>query len=205
MCVASGRSTTSTGSSHRWPDAHVLEHACPTAEQHRHDVHLDLVHQPGGDVLPPHDGAAHDHDVLLAGGVLRLTQGGLDAVGHEVIHAVRRGLGGHVMRDDEHRDACGAARPVGAPPRQGVVVGDAAHDHRSTVAHHALGVFAVLRIGAEPPLVQPLTVLAERFLRRLFGCGHESVERHAGLEDHASHRFLPFSRRSRPGTLAQRR
>ena len=61
----------------------VLEEPRAGAEQDRRDVDLELVEQPGAEVLLRDLGAARDLDVLVAGGLAREVERGLDAVGDE--------------------------------------------------------------------------------------------------------------------------
>jgi hypothetical protein len=46
----------------------VVEHPRPAAEQHGHQVDLDLVDQAGGEVLPAEVGAAHDARIAIHAG-----------------------------------------------------------------------------------------------------------------------------------------
>ena len=54
------------------------------AEQDRAHREVQLVDQPGAQVLPDRGHAAAEADVAAAGRVVRLPQRGLDAVGDEV-------------------------------------------------------------------------------------------------------------------------
>src|SRR4051812_25850549 len=83
--------------------AEVVEQARATTEQHGHDVQLELVEEPGGQVLVDDLGAAPEHDVLTVRGLFGLLERPLDAVGDEVIGraAVHRHRLTGVVGDDE--------------------------------------------------------------------------------------------------------
>jgi hypothetical protein len=76
------------------PRAHVGEEASTIAEQQWNDMELELVQQSRGKVLRGNLRATPEHDVLTAGGIPRLLERGLDAVGDEVV----RGLPFHLHR-----------------------------------------------------------------------------------------------------------
>jgi hypothetical protein len=60
--------------------AEVLEHPGAAAKEHGHEVDLDLVDQPDGQVLLADARPTHHADILVAGGGLRQLQGTLDSV-----------------------------------------------------------------------------------------------------------------------------
>jgi hypothetical protein len=63
--------------------ADVLEQPLAVPEQDRDEVQLELVDQPGGQVLLDHAGASSEQHIPAARGLLGLLEGGLDAVGDE--------------------------------------------------------------------------------------------------------------------------
>ena len=67
------------------------EEARASAQEDRRDVQLQLVDQTGRQVLVDDVGAAADEDVLVAGGLPRSLQGGLDPIGDEREGRVRTG------------------------------------------------------------------------------------------------------------------
>ena len=63
--------------------AHVLEQPLAVTEQDRDDVELELIDQPGGEVLLYDVGVATDQDISAAPGLPRLFERGLDSIGDE--------------------------------------------------------------------------------------------------------------------------
>ncbi len=106
----------------------------------------ELVDQPGPEVLLTGFGAAHHRHVLLPGGGSGEFEGAFDPFGDEGVDAPL----GHVVGQDEDRDAGGAGRAVSAPPGDRVVVGAPSGDHRTGTAREHL---AVALVVAEGPLV----------------------------------------------------
>jgi hypothetical protein len=96
--------------------ADLIEHPLAASEQHRHQVDRDLVDQAGPDELAAQVGAAHHRDCLLAGGLHRLLQRGIDSAGHERVDAVLGTVLRLAVRDHEHRHPGGPGRPVRSPP-----------------------------------------------------------------------------------------
>src|SRR6266496_2440594 len=155
----------------------VLEQSRAAPEQHGYEVNPDLVHQIRPDVLLPDLRTAHDADVLVAGGGLRLLQGPLDPVGHEGVYPTLGNVIGNIVRDNEHRYASGACRTVRSPPPHRGVVRASAGDRRPFCAHSLGQEFAVSVVGAaESPLVEALTALAHRFLRANVRRGDKPIQ-----------------------------
>src|SRR5512133_3480967 len=200
----------------------VLEQANSASKQDWSDMDLELVEQPGVEILLRDAGAAGDRDVLVAGARACLLQRRLDAVrdkreGRSPLF--RHGLA-RVLRENE--DGVMERRVV-APP--GVAVGivlpgalaaaehPAAHDRGADAAdvlRNDLGVPVVLaalhavllapRTRFEHPLVQPLAVGAEWLLERLIRAGDVSIQGHRDVENDLRHRSSSFARsRVRPG------
>jgi hypothetical protein len=94
----------------------AVEQAHAAARDNRDEVDLDLVEQPGLQVLPGEVGATDDQDVLAARGCPRPLQRHLDALGDEAVG--RASVLGHrgpgAVGDDEHRHR---ERRVVAPRR----------------------------------------------------------------------------------------
>src|SRR5690606_846561 len=63
--------------------AEMVEQPLPAPQQHRHQGDVDLVEEPGPQVLLDDAGSAADRHVLVARGGAGLVQGGLDPVGNE--------------------------------------------------------------------------------------------------------------------------
>src|SRR6188508_3287344 len=63
--------------------ADAVEESRPAAQENRDDVDLELVHEPGGQVLVDDVRAAADEDVLVAGCLPRLVECGVDSIGHK--------------------------------------------------------------------------------------------------------------------------
>jgi hypothetical protein len=170
MCVVSGRSTTRPVRASTRLSPINLEHARPAPEQHWHVCVSGAVHQSGGDVLPAYDGAAHDHDVFLVGGFLRLPQGRLmpSVTSDTRCSPGTRGTPwvtmntGPVRRRSAHRCSTTA------------VSGRRSRDPRSppTVAH-LRSAYSWSRGSELNPHLQPLVPPRRRL--RSVRCGHESV------------------------------
>lgn len=92
--------------------AKMLEHPGAAAKEHGHEMDLDLVHEPGRDVLLSDARAAQNADVLITSDGLRLLEGALDAVGYERVHPSIGHLRRRLVRDHEHRPPGGTSRPI---------------------------------------------------------------------------------------------
>src|SRR6266542_2828115 len=165
--------------------AGVVEQPRARAEQDRNEVDPDLVHEAGAQQLSADAGAEHV-DVLLAGdrgggghGLLRTADEGVHAtVGHVI---------GYVVGHDDRRGARLGAGAVGAPPRNGQIVGTAAGDAGADGVL-AVGVHvAAALVRAEGPLVQDLAAVAHRFVGSCARRGDVAVEGQADLESDAAH------------------
>ena len=167
-CATPGASIVRSSSSFRsGPDA--VEEARAAAKQHRDDVQLQLVDESGRQVLVDDVGAAADEDVLVAGGLPRLLQGGLDAIGDEGERRVREGqrlplvVGEDEDRLVEGRVVTPPALPRIVAPRAAAGRAELAPTHdlgadvRVLLPHHgAAGVLlAALQAGGLAPRPQP--------------------------------------------------
>src|SRR5204862_5891718 len=154
--------------------------------------------------------AAPQHDVLGAGGVLRLFERGLDSVGDEVegrpslhLHRITRVMGEHEHGVVVGRVVTPPARPLLVAP--GTTAGRAEH----VPAHHAgadvrarfldypcalVHLAPLLAVGLAPggqryhPVVEPLAALAERVLLALVRAGDETVQRDRDMTPKLAHR-----------------
>src|SRR5215471_12519182 len=119
----------------------TLEEPFAAAENDRDDRDVDLVDKASREVLIDDGCAPGQRDVLAFGGVLRLTERGLDAVGDEVegrtaLH--HEGLA-RVVGEDEHRVVVGRVlAPPAAPGNVRPFTADrpehvATHDRRADV------------------------------------------------------------------------
>ena len=150
--------------------AEVLEQPPSLAQQDRDQVDLQLVEHAGAQERLREVGAV-DHDVLVAGGLLGLPHGALDAVG-DVVDELGGGLLGRLAaRGHEDRDPV----VVVAVPVAGVVEGAPADDHRSGRHRLRRRPSALAPGGRKPdgppihvaePLVQALAAEAEPVRRR---------------------------------------
>jgi hypothetical protein len=110
------------------------EEGLASAQKHGGDHEVDLVDQPGGEVLADGGNATAEPDVLALGHLLRALQRGMDAIGHEVkgrsaLHRdrrtgmVRQHEDGHVVGRVVARilgrlgAGIGSAGSPGEPPR----------------------------------------------------------------------------------------
>src|SRR6266508_1941909 len=158
------------------------------SEQERGEMDLELVEEPGPQILLGDVRSAGDRDVLLRGGCSSLVERGLDPVGDEgercstlLDHRFSR-----MVREDEHRHA---ERWIVSPPsvRDGIVLPGtcaaaehaSAHDVRPRGRNRLsvdvvvgaalaarLSVLCAPTRGAEDPFVEPLAALAERLFHR---------------------------------------
>src|SRR5215208_3097527 len=113
----------------------MFEHSGAGSEEYWHEVNLDLIDQPRGDVLPTDFGATHHSNVLVPGGRLRLLERALDAVRDEGIHAPF-GDGAGRSRGDA-QDPGGGVRAVRAKQRERSTAGAAPRMDRSGAFHPA--------------------------------------------------------------------
>ena len=187
----------------------VVEEPGTAAEQHRHDVELELVQQPRCQVLPTDVTAAPERHVLAVGRLPCPFERGLDPVGDEVergpslhLHRITR-----VVGDDEHGVV---VRRVLAPPARPPLVapGTTADRPEHVSAHHAgadvldrfleypralVHLAALLAVGPAPagqrnhPVVEPLTALAERVLLALVRPRDETVQRDRDVTPKLAH------------------
>src|SRR5215208_113635 len=126
----------------------MFEHSGAGSEEYWHEVNLDLIDQPRGDVLPTDFGATHHSNVLVPGGRLRLLERALDAVRDEGIHAPFGDGVGRFVGDDE--DPGRWVRAVRAPKPDRVIVGTAPGDDRSRAFHPAGEDLTVALVATEP-------------------------------------------------------
>jgi hypothetical protein len=178
--------------------AEMVEQPRACAEQHGHEVDLDLVQDPGSETLLGEVGAANEPDVLAASGRLGLFERGLEAVGDEGVG--RPSLLGHrlsrAVGEDEDRHA---ERGVVSPGYFPGVKHRPSHQQRPGAA----GQFAenvsvsVARVAAfaevgHPghPLVQPFTAVTHGLSGTGVRAGDEAVERHREAHVDLYHRFL---------------
>src|SRR6266571_41018 len=156
--------------------AEVLEQPGTAAEQHGHEVDLDLLGQSRPDVLLPDFRAAHDVHVLVPGRCPRLLQGAPDSAGHDGVHTSLGYLIELAVRDDEHRQPGAARRPIRSPPRHRGVVGTPARDERSRGTHGPGEDLAVAPArAAERPLMESLATIAHRLFRANIRRGYEPI------------------------------
>jgi hypothetical protein len=166
--------------------AELLEHPRAASEQHRDEVNRELVDQSRFDVLAPGLRAAHHGHILVAGCRSGLLERGLDPADEGVHaslgHIVWRAVGHH---EDRYTGLAGG--PVRAPPRQRVVVGAPASDHRAGAGDPVGEHRAVALILTERPLDELQAPVAHRLLWALVRGGHEAIEGHADVEENLAH------------------
>ena len=94
-------------------DRDAAEQRDAVAQQHRHDVQLQLVDQAGREELPGHVGAAADGHVPVAGRLLRQFERPVHPVRdeHELDRPGRRGVR-RAVGDDEMLDVVGRLVPA---------------------------------------------------------------------------------------------
>src|SRR6266511_356074 len=175
-------------------------------EQHRREVDLYLVEQPGAKTLL-RNARAHEAHVLFAGGRLRLLDGAVYTVGDEDETALARW---HMFRDvvRQHEHWQPGQRPVSAPGVRDVVGSPTGHDrstildqlfeylgtaagelegrHRHTPTR-GLPVVANRGVAVEVPIEQPPTAVAQRPPATVVRTGDETIERHRKSCDHPGH------------------
>src|SRR5207249_4108779 len=196
------------------PETETVEEADAVAQKHGNEVDLELVEQPGFQVLLSDSRPTGERDVLVAGGRPSLLEGGFDPVGHER----ERGpslLGyplARVMGENEHRDT---ERRVFSPPAvgSGIVFPRALSTAEHSSAHHdgpgraerflddlAVGVGLTAREAMpltparerEGPFVQSIAALPQRPLDGLVRSRDEAVDRHRDVARQARHSLGPF-------------
>ena len=173
--------------------AQIVEQADAVAEQHRHDVDLELVeHTRGQGAL--RNARAVDEDILAAGRGLRLPHD-LAQVAHIVDKRPVRGpVGRCVAAQDEDRHCI----VMVSVPATGRLEGAAASNdsaRRQRLAHH-LSVdscesadrrHGVIAAASEHPVVQHLAAIAEAIVEANVGSRDEAVEGHRHIEDGGGH------------------
>src|SRR6266540_246594 len=123
--------------------ADSFKEALAAAEKERRDVDLDLVDEPGRQVLVDDVGAAADVDVLAAGRRLGLLEGGLDALSDEGEGRVGEGQRlALVMGEDE--DGHVERRVLAPPAGPGIVAPGPALGRTELAAAHDLGADVVV-------------------------------------------------------------
>src|SRR6266567_5431176 len=161
--------------------AQVLEQPRAGAEEHGHEMHMNLVDAAGPQQLPADAGAEHVDVPVTGGGRCQLE--GLDGTVHECVHAFPGYVPRRAVGDDERRCAGFAAGPVRAPPGHGQVVGAPAGDGGSHGAR-ALGQDVMTSlVSAEGPLVQLLAAVSHRLLGPDACRGHITIERHTDVKN----------------------
>src|SRR5690554_4712367 len=80
------------------------EEVLTTAKQQRRDRDVQLVDQPGTQILPDGRNAAADHHVLAAGGLERARPCRLDAVGDEMKDRASRHVQWRTRMVRQHKD-----------------------------------------------------------------------------------------------------
>ncbi|MEN3285046.1 MAG: hypothetical protein V7607_6186, partial [Solirubrobacteraceae bacterium] len=183
----------------------ALEEQRARAEHDRDDVDLELVEHAGLDALA-HGTRRGDRDVLLARRRAGLRDRRLEAVGHEVDRAVRRPVGGRLVREDVDRHA----HRVLSAPAIGEVEVAAAADDRADAGERLAQELCARCGGAERRAGRDLGVTLEEPAREaadvVFRRGDAAVEGHGHVGDELGHpgascggRFA-CRRRSRPAT-----
>src|SRR4051794_9984144 len=175
------------------PEVGPVEEADAAAQEQRHDVQLQLARQALDEALLDDAGTACDLDVVVSGGLARLRDRTVRAVGDEVERRPALALqrlalaAGH----DEHR---AVVRRLRAPWLLAVVEHAAAHDDCAGPGEDRLDA-GVVPVGASAleagpgapgsevvdPLVQALAAGAERVVRAVAGAGDVSVEGNGDL------------------------
>ena len=154
-----------------------VEHPDATAQQHRHQIDLDLIEQARGDHLL-HGFTAHHLDGASAGGGPGRGDRLIDAAGDEGEasaghhQCVVRSMGHH-----EAGDRIGDVRPDRSPD----IEGSPAQHHgadRCPLLLRDLLVAWVLWVGKQPA-VQQLSALTQWVGGAGVGAGHEAVQGHA--------------------------
>ncbi len=171
--------------------ARVVEEPGSGPEQHRCQLELYLVHEPGsheltGDVRP-----AHHEDVPLFRRLPRPPDRALESVGDEGEGPARHGqllpvlMGDHEARRGERRVLPQAHPHVEGPP---------AHHHRprrgGQIPMH-LGVHIPVGVVVEQPFVEPLTAPAHGLFDADVGPGDEAVKRHRDVQKNRCHEIFP--------------
>lgn len=100
----------------------MLEEAYSVTQQQGHGVNLELVHQPGLEVLLKEVGASSDRHVLVTSGGAGLLERGFQPAGDERVGGASL-LGDGVpspVRDDEDRHPEGGFSPHGSSPASNI-------------------------------------------------------------------------------------
>src|SRR5215211_2070662 len=188
--------------------SHSVEEARASAQEDRRDVQLQLVDQTGRQVLVDDVGAAADEDVLVAGGLPRSLQGGLDSIGDEGEGRVREDQRlALVVGEDEDRLMEGWVLTPPAPPwivAPGAPGGrtelapthDLGADIRILLGDHGItGVLVAAlqtvelapRLQPDHPVVKPFASLAERILLALVRARNVAVQRGRDVHSYLAH------------------
>jgi hypothetical protein len=183
----------------------------PLAEKHGDEVKVDLVKQPGGQILPRRAGATAHKYVLSWRRFLGHLKRCRDSLGHERewrIVVEHEGLS-WVMGEDKDRHLEGVAPPRTVPRWVAPGAGSTA-EHVPPDDHRARSVFfedgragvgnASLKTGERkrfaesrkflPPFAQSLASDPHGVLPALIPPGREPVEGHRDVVDKSSHRSL---------------
>jgi hypothetical protein len=153
----------------------VVEEPLAAAEQHRRDVHLELIDQPGPEVLLRGRRATSDDHVLPGGCLHRALERGLDPVRHEMergptLHLERRA---GVVGEDEDGVV---VRRVLTPPAAPLLVAPRPTHRAEHVPAHDPGA-DVLVPGRRPLVVEPCraSLAAPVLLAEATGHDHPGV------------------------------
>ena len=164
----------------------VVEQPGARAEQHRHELDLDLVDEPDVQELLA-DARAHQQHVTFAGGRLSVLERARERAVDEPERAARhRQVVPRLVGEHEagHRE-----RDV-APGLQPEVERPTPDHHRPDGGRRLpcdLGVLPPLVALVEQPLVQPFPAPAHRMLGPHVRARHEAVQRHRGSQHHLAH------------------
>jgi hypothetical protein len=186
------------------PGAEVLEQPHAAAQEQGDHVYLELVEQPGPEVLLGDVRAAAHLHVPVAGRILGLLERRLDALGDEgeggpsllghglprmVCEDEDRVVEGRVVPPPAVRVRVVLPRPLPAaehppPHHRGAGAAGRFLDELRVPAGLASREAVALAEGLEPecPLVEPLAALAERLIEGLVRPGDEAVQRHRDFE-----------------------
>ena len=171
----------------------------PPPSDDRRDDDRQLVDEPGLERLADDVGAAHDVDVLVAGGLASPADRLVDARDERERAALRLLLG--PVRDDEERQAPrvlvapvlgGLVRPAPADDRADPATSPRESHSASSPVASPLGLVVVRPRAAEDPVVQPLAALAEPLARVVVRAGDVAVDRRRDPCQHLCHRSSPF-------------
>src|SRR3990172_5587645 len=160
-------------------EAAVREQPEAAAEQHRHDIHPELVDEAGPQELADHVDTAHDRDRPVTGGRLRLADSRLDAVGHEgerqVLVLLRSDTRWFVgQHEDGHLELVVTDEPVRVVRH---LERPSTHEDGACLLDegvHVVGALEGRKVG-----IQAIHAAAR--------IGHEAVQRHGHACDHRGH------------------